>query len=294
MRFRRWSISVALGTAIVAGAAWLVYVHNDGARRTKASYTKYEYRIPMRDGVTLFTQVYLPKDSTRGYPFLVQRTPFGVSPYGGDSYRSQLGPSPEFDRSGYIYVFQDVRGRFQSEGNFVEMRPHIDHPAPGQTDEATDMDDAVDWLLNHVPANNSRVGVWGMSYPGFYASTSIIDSHPAIKAASVQAPMTNLLLGDDAYHNGVFQLAEQFSVYANFFRPRGSGLEFPSPTIGHSFDYGTTDGYTFFLSTVRTFGLPAHLLRALSSTRTFNTTASTSIGRRATSRSTCTTFIAPC
>ncbi len=238
---------MVLGTAAVAVAAWLVYVRNDGAHRTKTSYTKCEYRIPMRDGVTLFTQVYLPKDTTKVYPILVQRTPFGVSPYGPDHYRSQLGPSPEFDRSGYIYVFQDVRGRFQSGGSFVDMRPHLDHPAPGQTDESTDMDDTVEWLLKHVPANNGRVGIWGMSYPGFYTSASLIDSHPAIKAASVQAPMTNLFLGDDAYHNGVFQLAEQISVYANFFRPRGSEPEFPSPNLAHFFDYGTSDGYAFFL-----------------------------------------------
>ena len=177
----------------------------------------------------------------------MQRTPFGVSPYGGDHYRSQLGPAPEFDRSGYIFVFQDVRGRFQSQGTFIDLRPHIDHPAPDQTDEATDMDDTVDWLLKHVPANNGRVGIWGMSYPGFYTSASVIDSHSAIKAASIQAPMTNLFLGDDAYHNGVFQLAEQFSVYANFFRPRGTGLEFPSTKIGRFFDFGTSDGYAFFL-----------------------------------------------
>lgn len=247
MRFSRWGIAVALGTAIAAGVAWLVHIRNDGARRTRASYVKYEYRIPMRDGVTLFTQVYVPKDRTKAYPFLVQRTPFGVSPYGPDHYRSQLGPSPEFDRSGYIYVFQDVRGRFQSGGSFVDMRPHLDDPAPGETDESTDMDDSVEWLLKHLPGNNGKVGIWGMSYPGFYTSASIIHSHPAIKAASIQAPMTNLFFGDDAYHNGVFQLAEQFSVYAKFFRPRGAGLEFPPPNTGHSIDYGTADGYTFFL-----------------------------------------------
>ncbi len=247
MRFRRWSVVVALGAVFVSGAAWLLHIRNAGARRTRASYIKFEYRIPMRDGVTLFTQVYIPKDRTRAYPLLVQRTPFGVSPYGADRYRPQLGPAPEFDRSGYIFVFQDVRGRFQSQGTFVDMRPHIDHPAPGQTDEATDMDDTVDWLLKHVPANNGRVGIWGMSYPGFYTSASLIDSPPAIKAASIQAPMTNLFLGDDAYHNGVFQLAEQFSVYANFFRPRGAGLTFPSPDAGRFFDYGTSDGFAFFL-----------------------------------------------
>ena len=119
MRFSRWSIAVALGTAIVAGASWLVYIRNDGARRTRTRYTKDEYRIPMRDGMTLFTQVYIPKDRTKAYPFLVQRTPFGVSPYGPDRYRSQLGPAPEFDHSGYIFVFQDVRGRFPVGGEIL-------------------------------------------------------------------------------------------------------------------------------------------------------------------------------
>jgi predicted acyl esterase len=115
------------------------------------------------------------------------------------------------------------------------MRPHIDQPAPGQTDESTDMDDTVEWLLKHVPMNNGKVGIWGMSYPGFYTSASVIDSHPAIQAASIQAPMANLFLGDDAYHNGAFMLAEQFSVYSNFFRPREAGPEFPSSKIGQFF-----------------------------------------------------------
>ncbi|MGD0134783.1 MAG: CocE/NonD family hydrolase [Bryobacteraceae bacterium] len=101
-------------------------------------------------------------------------------------------------------MFQDVRGRFQSEGGFVEMRPHIERPAPVQTDESTDMFDTVEWLLKNVRSNNGKVGIWGMSYPGFYTSASIIDSHPAIKAASPQAPMTTLFLGDDSYHNGAF------------------------------------------------------------------------------------------
>lgn len=219
----------------------------DGTRRTAARYIKHEYRIPMRDGVKLFTQVYLPKDGSKTYPFLVQRTPFGVQPYGEDRYRPQLGASPEFDRAGYIFVFQDVRGRFQSEGEFVDMRPHIDRLEATQTDESTDMYDTVEWLLKQTPSNNGKVGVWGMSYQGFYAAASIIDSHPAIKAASVQAPMTNLFLGDDAYHNGAFMLAEQFQIYANYFKPRTAGPEFPSPEIGHFFDYGTLDGYDFFL-----------------------------------------------
>ena len=244
---RRIGISAAI-LAVIAGAAWLYYVRTDATRQTRARYKKYEFRIPMRDGVTLFTQVYVPLNKSKVYPFLVQRTPFGVSPYGKTSYRPQLGPSPEFDDAGYIFVFQDVRGRFQSQGDFVDMRPHIDHPEPGQTDESTDMHDTVEWLLKNVPSNNGRVGIWGMSYPGFYASASIIDSHPAIKAASTQAPMTNLFFGDDAYHNGVFMLAAQFQVYANYFKPRESGPEFPSPKIGSFFDYGTSDGYKFFLT----------------------------------------------
>ena len=247
MTSKRIGMSAAI-LAVVAGVAWLLYLRTDAARHTKAHYKKYEFRIPMRDGVTLFTQVYVPKNKTKTYPFLVHRTPFGVSPYGENRYRPQLGPSPEFDSAGYIFVFQDVRGRFQSQGDFVDMHPHIDHPAPGQTDESTDMYDTVQWLLKNVPSNNGNVGIWGMSYPGFYASASIIDSHPAIKAASTQAPMTNLFLGDDAYHNGVFMLAEQFQVYANFFKPREAGLQFPSPKIGSFYDYGTSDGYKFFLT----------------------------------------------
>jgi uncharacterized protein len=245
MRITRVQFAIALCVAIGAVAAW--YFLRDGAQQTRARYIKREYRIPMRDGVTLFTQVYIPRDTSKAYPFLVQRTPFSVQPYGDNRYRRQLGPGAEFDRTGYIFVFQDVRGRFQSEGNFVEMRPHIDQPAPGQTDESTDMYDTVDWLLKNVPSNNGRVGIWGMSYPGFYTSASIIDSHPAIKAASPEAPMTNLFLGDDAYHNGAFMLAQQFQIYANYVKPRTDGPEFPSPEIGHYFDYRTSDGYQFFL-----------------------------------------------
>ena len=131
MKSKRIGMSAAI-LAVVAGAAWLLYLRTDAARHTKAHYKKYEFRIPMRDGVTLFTQVYVPKNKTKTYPFLVHRTPFGVSPYGETRYRPQLSPSPEFDSAGYIFVFQDVRGRFQSQGDFVDMRPHIDHPAPDQ------------------------------------------------------------------------------------------------------------------------------------------------------------------
>jgi putative CocE/NonD family hydrolase len=212
----------------------------------KNHYSKYEFRIPMRDGVKLFTSVYVPKDTSRAYPFLVTRTPYGVAPYGPDNYPARLGPGELFDRAGYIFVLQDVRGRNQSEGEFIQMRPHIDHPGNGDTDESTDMYDTVEWLLKNVSGNNGNVGIWGISYPGFYTSASIIDSHPAIKAASPQAPVTNLFEGDDAYHNGAFMLAAQFEFFSTFFKPRADGPEFP-PSRWVPFAYGTNNGYEYFL-----------------------------------------------
>ncbi|MBO0912473.1 MAG: CocE/NonD family hydrolase, partial [Acidobacteria bacterium] len=211
----------------------------------KEHYTKYEYRIPMRDGVKLFTSVYVPKDAAHTYPFLIDRTPYSVAPYGVDLYREQLGPSPDFDRSGYIFVFQDVRGRFMSEGNFVEMRPHIDDKKSKQdVDDASDLYDTIDWLLKNVPGNNGNAGIWGISYPGFFTSASMIDSHPALKAASPQAPMTDLFMGDDAYHGGAFMLAANFGFYSQF-KPQANP-ELP-PRTPVPFDWGTKDAYEFYL-----------------------------------------------
>ncbi|MGD0415143.1 MAG: CocE/NonD family hydrolase [Terriglobales bacterium] len=212
----------------------------------KEHYTKYEYRIPMRDGVHLFTSVYLPKDSSRAYPFLINRTPYSVGPYGVDQYRKNLGPAPEFDKAGYIFVFQDVRGRYMSEGKFIEMRPHIDNKKSNQdVDDASDLYDTIDWLLKNVPNNNGNAGIWGISYPGFYTSASIIDSHPALKAASPQAPMTDLFMGDDAYHGGAFMLAASFGFYSSF-KPQ-ENPQLP-PKTSAPFDYGTKDGYEFYLN----------------------------------------------
>jgi hypothetical protein len=208
-------------------------------------YTKYEFRIPMRDGVHLFTSVYVPKDTSVTYPFLVDRTPYSVAPYGEDQYRTSLGPSDAFDRSGYIFVFQDVRGRYMSEGKFVEMRPHIDDKrGKNDVDDSSDMYDTVEWLLRNIPNNNGNVGIWGISYPGFFTSASIIDSHPAIKAASPQAPMTDLFMGDDAYHGGAFMLAANFGFYVNF-KPQDTPMT-PHETV--PFDYGTHSAYDFFLN----------------------------------------------
>jgi len=212
----------------------------------KEHYTKYEYRIPMRDGVKLFTSVYVPKDISHSYPFLIDRTPYSVGPYGVDLYRTQLGPSPDFDKSGYIFVFQDVRGRYMSEGTFIEMRPHIDDKKSKQdVDDSSDLYDTIEWLLKNVPNNNGNAGIWGISYPGFFTSASIIDSHPALKAASPQAPMTNLFMGDDAYHGGAFMLAANFGFYS-FFKPQ-ENPQLP-PKTRPEFDWGTKDAYEFYLN----------------------------------------------
>jgi putative CocE/NonD family hydrolase len=194
-------------------------------------YTKYEYRIPMRDGVHLFTAVYVPKDTSVAYPFLVDAHALQRgSVWRGPVPSHRLGPSDAFERAGYIFVYQDVRGRYMSEGKFVEMRPHIDEKRSNKdVDDSSDMYDTVDWLLHNVPNNNGNVGIWGISYPGFFTSASIIDSHPAIKAASPQAPMTDLFMGDDAYHGGAFMLAANFGFYA-YFKPQ----ENPTPPPGHS------------------------------------------------------------
>ncbi len=211
----------------------------------KEHYTKYEYRIAMRDGVHLFTSIYVPKDTSHPYPFLINRTPYSVGPYGVDLYRAQLGPSPDFDKAGYIFVNQDVRGRYMSEGTFIEMRPHIDNKKSKQdVDDSSDLYDTIEWLLKNVPNNNGNAGIWGISYPGFYTSASIIDSHPALKAASPEAPMTDLFMGDDAYHGGAFMLDANFGFYV-FFKPQDNP-QLPSKS-NSSFDWGTKDSYDFYL-----------------------------------------------
>ena len=189
---------------------------NTTAAEIREHYTKHEYRIPMRDGTKLFTAVYIPKDTSQSYPFLIDRTPYSVGPYGVDHYPKRLGPSPVFVRDGFIFVDQDVRGRYMSEGTFVEVTPAKDKKGPKDFDESTDTYDTIEWLLHNVPNNNGKAGIWGISYDGFFAAAGMIDSHPALKAASPQAPVTDLFMGDDAYHNGAFMLAANFGFYINF------------------------------------------------------------------------------
>jgi hypothetical protein len=221
-------------------------------RDLRETYTKYEYRIPMRDGTKLFTVVYVPKDASKPYPFLINRTPYGAGVqaegelhYGEDWYPKQIGPSKEFEDAGYIFVKQDVRGRYMSEGKWQEMTPHVNpQRAAGEGQESQDMYDTMEWLLKNVPDNNGKAGILGISYPGFYTSASIIDSHPAIKAASPQAPVTDLFMGDDSYHGGAFMLAANFGFYASFTEQQNPT---PLPKTWADFDYGAADAYDFFL-----------------------------------------------
>jgi putative CocE/NonD family hydrolase len=215
-----------------------------GLEAVKAAYTKYEYRIPMRDGKRLFTAVYVPKDASRTYPILLSRTPYSVQPYGPDAYRENLGPSPLFATAGYAFAYQDVRGRWMSEGTHVNMRPHNPHKTGSDDiDEASDTYDTIDWLVTHVPNNNGKVGLWGISYPGFYTAAGMIDAHPALKAASPQAPIVDWFVGDDFHRNGTLWLPHLFNFIATFGRPR------PEPTRKGPprFEHGTPDGYDFFL-----------------------------------------------
>ena len=223
-------------------AALLVASDERPAYDLREHYTKFEFRIPMRDGIKLFTAVYVPKDQSQAWPFLISRTPYGAGPYGLKNYPEWLA-AQDFETAGYIFVYQDVRGRNLSEGNFVEESPYKENKGPKDVDETTDMHDTVDWLLKNVPNNNGKVGIWGISYAGFYTAVSIIDSHPAIKAASPEAPMVDLYHDDDAYHGGAFMLAQNFEFYA-FFRPQRN------PTLeqgGVDVNYGTSNGYQFFL-----------------------------------------------
>lgn len=233
--------------AAVVSVTTLVGAGQEAGRTAdlRARYAKQEFEIPMRDGVTLFTIVYAPKDTSRAVPMLMTRSPYGIGPYGPDTFRSALGPGATgYERDGYIFVYQDVRGRFRSGGEFVEMRPALTAPGPTDIDESTDTYDTIAWLLKGDLAHNGRVGLYGVSYAGFYAAAALPRAHPALEAVSPQAPIADLYLGDDSYHNGAFMLAANFSFYRGFF-PRPGG---PSTAGGGPpFRFGTQDGYAFYL-----------------------------------------------
>lgn len=246
----------------------------------RQNYTKLDRQIPMRDGTKLYTIIYVPTDAsaTNRYPILMERTPYSAGPYGETKYpKSGPGPGRELSREKYIFVNQDVRGRYMSEGDFEEMTPSqsgviesekslkkrhtkrstytgtpdTSRPAKslgnlrpgGPVDESTDTYDTIEWLIKNLPANNGRVGLMGISYPGFYASAALPNAHPALKAVSPQAPVTDEFIGDDARHNGAFFLLDNFSFMNYFDAPRKG----PVPDYDQLFAWKPTDAYQFFL-----------------------------------------------
>ncbi|MCC7376474.1 MAG: CocE/NonD family hydrolase [Verrucomicrobiales bacterium] len=207
-------------------------------------FTKFEHKVPMRDGVRLHTTVYLPKDDSKDYPILFNRTPYGLRPYGSSAFLDPGGSLEVFAKDPFILVTQDVRGRNGSEGEFVHVRPfRPGKSGPTDVDESSDAWDTIEWLIHHVPGNNGKVGMWGISYPGFYVAMGMIDSHPALAAASPQAPIADWFIGDDFHHNGAVFLPHAFNFLSNF----GQKLEEPTRQDSRPFDHKTPDGYDFFL-----------------------------------------------
>ncbi len=208
-----------------------------------ANYFKKEFMIPMRDGVSLFTSVYIPRDTSQKYSVMFKRTPYSCRPYGESNFPAHLGPSDLFVKEKYIFVYQDVRGRFMSEGQFVNMRPHIDHKNDStQIDESSDTYDTVDWLIKHLEYQNGKFGLYGISYPGFYAIAGVIDTHPAIKVSFPKCAISNWFF-DDFHHHGTFFLPHFTLFYRYFGQPRLKTVKaWPNPT----FIPDSKDGYSYF------------------------------------------------
>ena len=231
-------LAMALGylTACVSGPR-----HNGDTTINPAEhYTKHEYRISMRDGVELYAAAYAPNDMTRTYPILLFRTPYSCAPYGPDGYPDQLHPSPYMVEEGYIFVCQDVRGRYMSDGLYDNMRPHV--PGDSAIDESSDTYDTIDWLVANIERNNGKVGMWGISYPGFYTAAALPEAHPALVASSPQAPIADFFF-DDFHHQGAYTLSYWFITpvfgYQKDSRTSDFWFSFPEPH--------TPDGYKFYL-----------------------------------------------
>jgi putative CocE/NonD family hydrolase len=221
-------------------------------------YVKQEFSIPMRDGVKLFTSIYSPRDTSKKYPLLMKRTPYSVGPYGVDKYAEKLGPSEHFVKAGYIFVNQDVRGRFMSEGTFEQVTPHVVAKRSAKDiDESSDTHDTIDWLLKNVPNHNGRVGMYGISYPGFYCSAGMIDAHPALVAVSPQAPVGDWYF-DDFIHNGAFFLAHAYKWLGDNAVERAKPTAERAPRVA----YPTLDGYQLFLDAITTDNVRKQHLKA--------------------------------
>lgn len=211
----------------------------------KKNYDKQEVYITMRDGIRLFTSIYTPKNNSEPHPVLLNRTPYNIEPNGPESVNYFMKVYYRYVDEEYIMVFQDVRGKHMSEGEFEDIRPVIKEKKSNKDiDESTDTYDTVDWLVKNVKNNNGNVGIFGISYPGFYSTMGIIDAHPAVKAVSPQAPVTSWFIGDDFHHNGAFFLMDCF----NFFYTFGPSRKSPTRDDAPRFEMPGQDNYDFFLS----------------------------------------------
>ncbi len=214
------------------------------------NYTKKEVYITMRDGVRLFTSVYMPKSTAEKHPVLISRTPYSCAPYGEENFKDYWnGYEKEYFKEGYIMVKQDVRGRWMSEGEFKDVRPFNPNKKNKEIDEASDTYDAIDWLVKNIPNNNGNVGVFGISYPGFYSTMAAASNHPALKAVSPQAPVTNWFIGDDFHHNGAFFQMDAFDFYSALGFAFGVPHPKPRSDAAASVGYPIHDNYKFYLET---------------------------------------------
>jgi putative CocE/NonD family hydrolase len=250
---KRLFISLSFRTTLLL--AFALFVGNAVIAQTKINvdsvyirehYNKIERMVPVRDGIKLFTAIYIPKDisASKTYPILLNRTPYSVAPYGETLFKGSIGPSPLFARDGYIVVYQDVRGKYMSEGDFEAYRPFIPQKkTKADIDESSDTYDTIEWLLKNIEGNNGKVGTWGISAPGYYATMTAVDAHPALKVASPQAPVTDWFMGDDRHHNGAFFLMGTFAFLSSYGAPR----PVPTPKGTPAFSaYGTPDSYEFY------------------------------------------------
>ncbi len=234
----------AVLTSLLMVAAFTSVAQNEPSY-VKEHYNKMDTTIKMRDGIKLYTIIYTPKDATKLYPFLMERTPYSAGPYGKDNYPNEIGPNNSLMEEQYIFVVQDVRGRYMSEGNNLEVTPYIaNKKSKKDVDESSDTYDTIDWLIKNVQHNNGRAGIVGISYPGFYATASLPGAHPALRAVSPQAPVTDEFIGDDANHNGAFFLLDNFSFMNGFDMERsGPVKDYENPVFKSS----PKNAYDFYL-----------------------------------------------
>ncbi|WP_036156310.1 CocE/NonD family hydrolase [Maribacter forsetii] len=239
---------ILLATAIVSCRKTAPKVAEAEVSETyvEENYTKKEVDITMRDGIKLHTTIYSPKDTSKEYPIIMQRTPYSSQPYGEGNFKSKIAPNIHMMQDGYIVVYQDVRGRWLSEGHYENMRAfNPDKETEKDIDESSDTYDTIDWLVNNVENNNGNVGIWGISYPGYYSTYAVVDAHPALKAASPQASIADFFF-DDFHHNGAYLLS-YFRATSLFGTPRPDGDK-PIDTAWYTLpDLPTEDQYQFFL-----------------------------------------------